>query len=362
MGAVCCFSNASLPLACTCRRGIAQRVQDCKDKIAKKEQDLKELEEEMNDPSNNQEVSQARVQALLRESNEQMALKRSLEDEYRQASAPYKQAQAQLNQLRRELQASKKDATVAQRRLEEYRDKMMAHEDSAESSRSKMSDRLKAWEEEREKCKDRVDSLKQAVSEALRAHEEAEPKVAEARDAADRASRQLGGARRRLQELADRGNEFAVFGSKVKAVYDLVRPSLFGLRRGGWAGAAADSHRAYSLFSKVEKAKQARKFRGKVIGPIGKFVKVAAGKENFAALAEHAMGQGMLDRFIVTCDDDRLLLNDIRRKAGCGKECGVFQQAPTRRYSVPAPAVEGTETVASVLSVSDELVFNCLGT
>jgi hypothetical protein len=114
--------------------------------------------------------------------------------------------------------------------------------------------------------------------------------------------------------------------------------------------------------TKVEKAKQSRKFRGKVIGPIGKYVKIAAGKENFAALAEHAMGKGILDRFIVTCDSDLLLLNDLRRKAGCGKECGVFQQPPSRRYSVPAPAVEGTETIASVLSVSDEHVFNCLGT
>ena len=99
-----------------------------------------------------------------------------------------------------------------------------------------------------------------------------------------------------------------------------------------------------------------------MIGPIGKFVKIASGHEKYAALAEHAMGIGILDRFIVTCDSDLKVLNKIREKVRCGRDCGVFQQTPSRRYDVPDPAVPGTETIASVISVADDLVYNCLGT
>jgi hypothetical protein len=73
------------------------------------------------------------------------------------------------------------------------------------------------------------------------------------------------------------------------------------------------------------------------------------------------MGNGILDRFIVTCDSDLKVLNKIREKVKCGRDCGVFQQTPSRRYEVPGPAVPGTETIASVISVTDDLVYNCLG-
>jgi hypothetical protein len=54
-------------------------------------------------------------------------------------------------------------------------------------------------------------------------------------------------------------------------------------------------------------------------------------------------------------------LQDIRKRAGCGRDCGIFEQPRSQRYHVPEPAVEGLETIASVISVSEDLVFNCLG-
>jgi chromosome segregation ATPase len=98
-----------------------------------------------------------------------------------------------------------------------------------------------------------------------------------------------------------------------------------------------------------------------VAGPIGAYIKVAPGKEVFAELAESALGPGLLDRFIVTNDADRRLFQNIRKQAHCQMDCGVFQQHVTPRYNIPAPPdVEGIETVASVLTIQDDLVFNAL--
>ena len=118
---------------------------------------------------------------------------------------------------------------------------------------------------------------------------------------------------------------------------------------------------AQSLFSlwQVEN-KYKRRFKGPVVGPIGAYVKVVAGKEVFASIAEFALGPGTLDRFIVTCDHDRKLFQQIRQEAGCHQDCGIFQSHPARRYNIPGPPVDGIETVASALQITDDLVFNCL--
>jgi chromosome segregation ATPase len=110
----------------------------------------------------------------------------------------------------------------------------------------------------------------------------------------------------------------------------------------------------------VDRFVQQRRFKGPVLGPIGAYVKIVQGKEQFAPIAELAIGNGALDRFIVTNDHDRKLFQKIRKDAGCRQECGVFQMHQHPRYNIPPPPVEGIETVASVLNVTDDLVFNCL--
>jgi hypothetical protein len=72
----------------------------------------------------------------------------------------------------------------------------------------------------------------------------------------------------------------------------------------------------------------------------------------------------VLDRFIVTNDHDRKLFLDMRRKLGCQKECNLFQanlaSGEVERYKIPPPPVDGIETVASCLTISNDLVFNVL--
>ena len=99
-----------------------------------------------------------------------------------------------------------------------------------------------------------------------------------------------------------------------------------------------------------------------MVGPIGAYIKIAPGKERYAALAEHALGQ-CLDRFIVTNDTDRQLFQKLRAEIGCRRECGAYQSDPKAikdRYPIPPPPVDGIETVASCLSIENTLVFNTL--
>jgi hypothetical protein len=89
-------------------------------------------------------------------------------------------------------------------------------------------------------------------------------------------------------------------------------------------------------------------------------LKLVAGKEEFAAIAECALG-GVLDKFIVTNDVDSKLMRQIRETARCQQDCGVFKVAIATRYNIPCLATgDGIETVASVLSIEDDVVFNCL--
>ena len=116
-----------------------------------------------------------------------------------------------------------------------------------------------------------------------------------------------------------------------------------------------------SQIFQVENAKRTRRFRGDVIGPIGAYLKIVPGKEEFASIAELGLGGGSMDRYIVTNDNDRRVFQDIRKEAGCFHDCNVFQVKPHPRYKIPnPPGVEGIETVASVLKIENDLVFNCL--
>lgn len=110
----------------------------------------------------------------------------------------------------------------------------------------------------------------------------------------------------------------------------------------------------------MEQARRQGKFRGPVFGPIGASLKIVPGKEDFAEIAETALG-GVLDKFIVTNDVDSKLMRQIRESARCQQDCGVFKVAIAARYNIPNPPnVEGIETVASVLTIEDDIVFNCL--
>ena len=107
----------------------------------------------------------------------------------------------------------------------------------------------------------------------------------------------------------------------------------------------------------------AGKFKGPVVGPVGKYVKIQNGKEQWAKLAEFAIGNGNLDRFIVSNNADMELMKKLRREVSCGpRDCGLYQissHATKDKYKTPNPP-EGVELVTSVISVDNAMAFNFL--
>ena len=110
----------------------------------------------------------------------------------------------------------------------------------------------------------------------------------------------------------------------------------------------------------MEEARRKRRFKGEVLGPIGAFLKMAPGKEKYADLAELAIGNGTLDRYIVTNNHDRKEFESMRKQLKCFRECGIYQVTASRRFNIPPPPADDIETVASVLVISNDVVFNCL--
>ena len=100
-----------------------------------------------------------------------------------------------------------------------------------------------------------------------------------------------------------------------------------------------------------------------VSGPVGKYLKIQPGKEQYAKIAELALGQGNLDKFVVTHQADLELMKKFRQKVSCGnRDCGIFkisERAAKEKYRTPSPP-EGVETVTSVLNVENAMAFNYL--
>lgn len=112
--------------------------------------------------------------------------------------------------------------------------------------------------------------------------------------------------------------------------------------------------------NQVQKATRDNKFKGPVLGPIGSFIKIEEGKERYAQLAELALNFNTLDKFVITNDHDRKVFNSIRKEARCEKDCAIFQVNPGARFTVPPPPAPEIETVASVLQISNDIIFNAL--
>ena len=101
-----------------------------------------------------------------------------------------------------------------------------------------------------------------------------------------------------------------------------------------------------------------------MIGPVARYIKVDTGKAKYAAIAKKALGRGMLDRFVVTSDEDRQVLQKNRQEAGCKSDCGILQTKNSPSFSIMPFNVDGgrveVERVCSVLNVDNDLIFNVL--
>jgi hypothetical protein len=104
-------------------------------------------------------------------------------------------------------------------------------------------------------------------------------------------------------------------------------------------------------------ARNERKFQGKVEGPFRAYITVADGKNEFAPNAQPYINLA-LDDYLVTNMVDFAVLKELCLQVDCHVD-RLFVVENRERQSVPVPK-RGTDTVASVFSISDDLVFNCL--
>jgi chromosome segregation ATPase len=273
------------------------------------------------------------VEELTREANEQANLKHQVEQEFKRAREPLKGMERNLKHLKKEKASAERALQNANQRLDEKRQEIVARAGSAESEAAKRAQRLQEAEAQLPEMKEKLDRRKQDLNDMRQAYEELEPHVGQAKTNVNDTTKKLRAIESRIGSLeSSSGNSLAMFGQ-----------------------------RCTQLKKAVDDCANKRRFQGPVCGPIGAYLKIAPGKEQFASLAEHAMGNGVLDRFIVTNDHDRKLMQSLRQKVGCQADCGLFQvSAHAGRYKVPGPPVEGIETIESILNVSDDLVFNCL--
>ncbi|KAL7570169.1 hypothetical protein ACA910_020007 [Epithemia clementina (nom. ined.)] len=314
-------------------RSALEKLREFEQKAAAKQDELTQAEEAANGPNDEGKEKTQRIKDLSDEAGEQAELKQKLEAQLKETMVPLKQRQRDLATWQKRHQQARRAVAEAKGKLQEVREEIVKKAGSHESEEAQRAEALKSAESELEEARSKVNALKQEYTDAQRAAEEAEVHVTSARQTARRAEQQMQSIERQLAGLESSGNNsLAVFGARVSKVAKMV-----------------------------EDAKAQRKFRGPVEGPIGKYLKIVPGKEMYAELAELALGSGVLDRFVVTNDSDRKLVQEIRHKAGCQQDCGVFQvHNNNSRFNVPGPPVEGIETVASVLSVESDLIFNCL--
>ena len=331
------------------------KLSEFKEKAEAKQEELTQAEEAANGPNDEGREKTQRIKDLSDEAGEQADLKRNLEAQLKETTLPLKQRQRELSSFQKRHQQANRAVADAKAKLQEVREELVRQSGSNESEEAQRAEALQAAEAELEEAKSIVDSLKQKFSDTRKAAEEAETRVTSARQATRSVEQQLGSVERRLEGLEASGNNsMAVFGPRVTKVHKMIED-----------GKLSCIIRFYEKFvdltNRVTIAKQRRMFRGPVEGPIGEFLKISAGKEEFAEIGELALGSGVLDRFVVTNDADRKLVQGIRRKCGCLQDCGIFQvHRSNSRFNVPSPPVNGIETVASAFSIESDLIFNCL--
>lgn len=155
-----------------------------------------------------------------------------------------------------------------------------------------------------DQIREKLQELKQSSTVNQRKYEELDPSVGQAKLQGDSIKNQLGGIETKIKQLESSGTDsLAMFGRTCAKVDRLVK----------------QAHRE-------------KRWTGPVAGPIGAHIMIASGKDQFAPIAEIALGN-VLGRFVVTNDNDRKLLQRIREQADCpSNECGIYQVAESTAF------------------------------
>lgn len=243
------------------------------------------------------DVLEKKLEELTAEANEAANAKQELARERQELLAPKKKHEQEIKRKQQEVRNSKRKVDLAKRELQNKRDEIMRIQGSANDEEAQRQARMKKAEEDMELAKRTVEEVAVEINHSLSKYEEGKTRESALEHQVNSCKAQCNAVNSKIRDLqASQGNSLAVFGNKCEA-----------------------------MSAAIEQARRAGKFKGKVIGPIGKYMKIVPGKEHFAGLAEHALGMG-LDRFLVTNSHDRDVVLQIRDQVRCRpRECLLFQ-------------------------------------
>jgi len=311
---------------------MTANVEAYQKKLAAKQEELRLTEEAANGTTDERDEKTKHIRDLSAEAGEQADKKKKLQAQLKEILAPLKARERELQSIEKREKQTKRALAKEREQLKKLRDEILRNAGSHESEQAQKTEMLQKSETELSELKEKVDGLKQSLSDAARASEDTESRLLAAKNEFKHAKGQLNQVQRTFENLQSSGTDLmARFGGRVAKIHRMV---VDAQRRG--------------------------KFQGPVEGPIGAYLKINPGKEMYKDVVETALGVQILDRFVVTNDRDRKILNELRRKEGCGNDCGIYQVKQGARYNIPGPPVDGIETVGTVLSISNDLVFNCL--
>lgn len=184
---------------------------------------LTQAEASLSSPEEEEKSNREKIDALLKEAQEQMDLKTELEKQLKTEHTPLKQLDREISQLKKQQKYAAKELDAAKQRLQAARDQIIANADSAESEEARRTALLKKTEEELAEARGKVDSLKQEISKHYRAYEELEPSVHEAQSKINGLKGQLSGVQNTLRTLSSStGDSLAILGHRVSKVVQLV--------------------------------------------------------------------------------------------------------------------------------------------
>jgi chromosome segregation ATPase len=264
--------------------------------VAKQKRSLAK-EDGAEDDDAQQKIHEDTLAELADEANAARENIATLQEELRVANGPKKAQEHQIKRKKNEVKQSKNVLAFSMKELQAKRNEIMQKQGSANDEEGQRQAAAKKAEEAMEEARRVVDESKGPIEDSLKRYDEGKSQEIAVQGAVNAVKAQCSAVHRQIQELkSSQGNSLAIFGQTCETM-----------------------HRA------VEQARQAGKFKGKVIGPIGKYMTVVPGKEHLAAVAEKAL-QVSLDRYIVTNSHDRQVYLQLRDQIRCGfNDSGVYQ-------------------------------------
>lgn len=156
-----------------------------------------------------------------------------------------------------------------------------------------------------------------------------------------------------VDELKRHDSTLKIIDGHIKGLrgeLETVNQDIRAISSSGGGRAARFGRQVPSVLSEIKKAN----FQGRVIGPIGMYIKIKEGLGNHAKALERILG-GNSKSFIVTNSDDCNKLVHIMRRLNCESYHSVIVQKPHSRYNIMQV---NAPTVADSITIEDDLVFN----